>query len=499
MEETLNLLAVDLGAESGRTILGRLEGENLTLEEVNRFLNEPVYLGRHLYWDLPGLLREIKKGMRSAYQRAGSLNGIGVDTWGVDFGLLSASGELLGNPVHYRDSRTDGIMPRFFGKVPQAEVYRQTGIQMMPINTSCQLLALSEGHPELLECAASLLFIPGLLTYFLSGVKANDTTIASTSQLYNPVVQDWAFDLIKGLSLPRSLFAPLVQPGTVLGELTPDTAAELGMSAKVIAIGGHDTASAVAAIPATEDPFVYISCGTWSLIGTELREPLINARAQALNFTNEVGVDHRIRFLKNVIGLWLLQRCRQSWSKQGQDYDYAQLTQLAAAAEPWRTLIDPDAPEFLNPRDMVEAIRQFVEKTGQPVPDSPGAMVRCILESLALKYWWVVGRLEELTGARYHGIHMVGGGTKNELLCQLTADITGQPVLTGPIEATAIGNLLTQALALGKIADLEALRRIVRVSFPPRVYQPAAPDPNSNAAKQRFLQLLERENSATMN
>ncbi|HEX3043893.1 MAG TPA: FGGY-family carbohydrate kinase [Bacillota bacterium] len=495
MPKNLNLLAIDLGAESGRVILGRLSGSNLSLEEIHRFLNEPVQMGGHLYWDFPGLLREIKKGIRLARQKAGEVDGMAVDTWGVDFGFLDSTGELLANPIHYRDRRTDGIFPRFFATVPREEVYRQTGIQMMTLNSSCQMMALREENPQLLESACDLLFTPGLLTYFLCGKKANDSTIASTSQLYNPVTHDWAYDLLKKLSLPAKLFTAPVQPGTILGNLTPDVAMELGFdndtrnNVKIIAGAGHDTAAAVAAIPALEAPFAYISCGTWSLIGTELDSPLINPQAEALNFTNEVGVNRRIRFLKNVIGLWLLQQCRQSWAKQGQTYDYDQLTQMATMAQPWQAMIDPDDPAFLNPRDMLEAIIGYLQKTGQPIPAGPGEMVCCITESLALKYWWVIERLEELTGRRFANIHMVGGGIKNELLCQLTADISGKPVVAGPVEATAIGNLLIQALALGEIPNLEELRRIVHSAFPPRIYTPR-PEQNFDTVKQRFVELV---------
>lgn len=501
MSKNLNLLAIDLGAESGRVILGRLSGSNLSLEEVHRFLNEPVQMGGHLYWDFPGLLREIKKGIRLAHQKAGGLDGMAVDTWGVDFGFLDSTGELLANPIHYRDRRTDGIFPRFFATAPREEVYRQTGIQMMTLNTSCQMMALREENPKLLESANDLLLTPGLLTYFLCGKKANDSTIASTSQLYNPMTHDWAHDLIKKLGLPAKLFTPTFQPGTILGNLTPDVATELGFDNKsavgpnmgvgpcMIAGAGHDTAAAVAAIPALEAPFAYISCGTWSLIGTELEKPLINPQAEALNFTNEVGAGRRIRFLKNVIGLWLLQQCRQSWAKQGQTYEYEQLTQMATMVQPWQAMVDPDDPAFLNPRDMLEAIGGYLQKTGQPIPETPGGFVACIIESLAIKYWWVIARLEELTGSRFANIHMVGGGAKNELLCQLTADISGKPVVVGPVEATAIGNLLIQALALGEIPNLEELRRIVRAAFPPRIYEPRC-NQDFTAVKQRFMELV---------
>lgn len=491
MSGELNLAAIDLGAESGRVIYGRLADERLSMEEASRFHNQPVFMGKHLYWDFPGLFREVKEGLRRVAAETTSLHGIAVDTWGVDYGLLDSTGELLANPISYRDHRTDHILPVVFAQASQEELYRQTGIQIMSINTSCQLTALRKENPRLLEETEDLLFMPGLFTYFLCGEKANDTTIASTSQLYNSVMGEWAYDLLENLSLPAKLFKPVVRPGTVLGELTAFPG-ETFPGAKVIVVGAHDTASAVAAVPAEKEEFVYISCGTWSLIGTELTEPLLSEEARELNFSNEVGVDDRIRFLKNVMGLWLLQQCRRSWAREGYSYDYPQLTAMAAKAEPWRTLVNPDDPVFLHPADMPQAISSYAQRTGQPAPESIGDYVRCILESLALKYCWVIERLQELTGFSYNCIHMVGGGTRNEFLTQLTADLTGRKVLAGPVEATAIGNLLLQAVALGKITDLSHLRRVVRESFMIRSYQPREQTKEMAEAQKKFAGLNKR-------
>ncbi|MGE5558941.1 MAG: rhamnulokinase [Bacillota bacterium] len=473
MNGKLNLAALDLGAESGRVILGRLEKDRFTLEETCRFPNEPVWMGRHLYWDLPRLVLEMKKGIKQAYQKAGHLDGVAIDTWGVDYGLLDGNGELMANPIHYRDHRTDYIATSVFAKVPAEEIFRRTGIQMMTINTIFQLAALHHDDPEMLDRTEDMLFIPGLLGYFLTGKKINDVTIASTAQLFDPSAWEWAWELADKLSLPRRIFKHVADPGTIVGGFAPEVAKELGFNSEVMTIGGHDTASAVAAVPAEEEHFIYISCGTWSLVGTELAGPLINSEAMRLNFSNEIGIERKIRFLKNVMGLWLLQQCRKDWSAQGREYDYGELTRMAAGEKPWRTIINPDDQSFLHPESMCEAIAAFARKTEQPVPETEGSFVRCIIESLALKYGWVIDYIEKLTGFPYHHIHMVGGGIKNEMLCQLTADITGRAVVAGPVEATAIGNILTQALALQAVKSLPELRRMVKKTFPPAVYQPA--------------------------
>lgn len=483
----LKLAAVDLGAESGRVISGYLDQERLSIREIHRFRNQSVFLGNYLYWDILNLFDHIKQGLRQLSLGAPDLRGVAVDTWGVDYGLLDPHGNLMANPISYRDHRTDAILPIVFERVNEVEIYARTGIQIMPINTSCQLTAEREENPGKLGAAEDLLFMPGLFSYFLSGVKANDATIASTSQLYDPNARNWAFELVDRLDLPARLFKNLVRPGTVLGELVafPDG---ILPQAEVIAAGGHDTASAVAAVPTDKDDFIYISCGTWSLVGTELDHPVLSPEAQQLNFSNEVGVEDSIRFLKNVMGLWLLQQCRRSWARDGQDYDYAELAALGAKAKPWRTLLNPDDPLFLNPHDMPTAIAEYARRTEQPVPESVGDYVRCILESLALKYWWVMEGIQGLTGVSYDCIHVVGGGTQNALM-QLTADVTGQTVVAGPVEATAIGNILVQAMALGAVRDRRHLRQVVRKSFDVRSYQPQELSPEGKEARRRFLAL----------
>ena len=488
MRAELNLAAADLGAESGRVIYGHFANDRLSIEEVHRFRNQSVFLNKYLYWDFLNLFHNITEGLRKLALNISELQGVAVDTWGVDYGLLDSLGHLLANPVSYRDHRTDNILPAVFDRVDEQEFYRRTGIQVMPINTSCQLTALLNENPKQLDAAEDLLFMPALFSYFLSGVMANDTTIASTSQLYDPKARDWAFDLAESLGLPARLFKPAVAPGTVLGGLTAFVDG-LFADAKVIAVGGHDTASAVAAVPTEQEDFIYISCGTWSLVGTELREPILTEEARTLNFSNEVGVEDTIRFLKNVMGLWLLQECRRSWARAGKEYDYSDLMAEGTKAEAWRTLLNPDDQLFLNPTDMPTAIAEYAKRTGQPVPETVGQFVRCIVESLALKYWWVIERIQELTGVDYDCIHIVGGGTQNEFLVQLTADVTGQTVVAGPIEATAIGNILMQAKALGSLSDLAHLRQVVRNSFDVKKYQPKDLPQEIKEIKRRFEEL----------
>ncbi|NLL43745.1 MAG: rhamnulokinase [Firmicutes bacterium] len=488
MTAELNLAAADLGAESGRVIHGHFQSDHLTINEIHRFRNQSVLLNKYLYWDFLNLFYNITQGLRKMSLTNDDLHGVAVDTWGVDYGLLDSLGHLLANPVSYRDHRTDNILPAVFDRVNEQEFYRRTGIQVMPINTSCQLTALLNEHSVQLAAAEDLLFMPGLFSYFLSGVKANDATIASTSQLYDPKGGMWALDLVENLGLPARLFKPVVRPGTVLGELTAFVDG-LFAAAKVVAVGGHDTASAVAAVPTQQEDFIYISCGTWSLVGTELRGPILSEEARTLNFSNEVGVEDTIRFLKNVMGLWLLQECRRSWERAGKSYDYSELMTEGMKAEAWRTLLNPDDQLFLNPVDMPSAIAEYAKRTEQPVPETVGEYVRCILDSLALKYWWVIERIQELTGVDYDFIHIVGGGTQNEFLMQLTADVTGQAVVAGPIEATAIGNILMQVQALGSISDLAHLRQVVRNSFDVKKYQPGDLPQEIKEIKRRFVEL----------
>jgi rhamnulokinase len=475
MAAARKFLAFDLGAESGRGILGLLD-DRLRLEVVHRFPNGAVRTLDTLHWDVLRLYGEMLTGLRGAAQH-GPLDGVGVDTWGVDFALLGRGGTLLGNPRHYRDPHTEGVPERAFQRVPRAEVFHQTGIQFMRFNTLYQLLALQEARSPLLDVAETLLFIPDLFHYFFTGLKVNEYTDASTSQMLDPRTRGWAWDLVRAFGLPAQVLGTIVQPGTVLGPLRTSVAAETGANAApVIAPASHDTAAAIAAVPATGTSWAYISSGTWSLMGVELPAPLIDERALEANFTNEGGVGGTIRFLKNVMGLWLVQECRRAWERAGQAYGYEDLMRQAEAAPPFVSVVDPDDSSFLLPPSMPAALADFCRRTGQPVPDGVGATVRCALEGLALRYRWVLGKLEELTGRRLEVIHVVGGGSQNALLNQLTADACDRPVLAGPVEATAAGNVLVQAIGAGALGSLADAREVVRRSFEVRTFTPQRPD-----------------------
>ncbi len=474
MPATRNLLAIDLGAESGRGVLGSFDGSTIRLEVLHRFANGPVATLDSLHWDVLRLHTEILNALRAAAGR-GDVAGVGVDAWGVDFALLGRGGTLLGNPRHYRDPHTEGVMERAFRVVPRERIYERTGVQFMRINTLMQSLALREARSPLLDVAENLLMIPDLFHYFLTGMKVNEFTDASTSQLVDPVSRSWAHDLISAFGLPARMFGSIVPPGTVLGPLRAAIARDTGLApVPVIAPATHDTASAVAAVPAEAgSSWAFISSGTWSLVGAEVPKPIITPETLAANFTNEGGVAGTTRFLKNVMGLWLVQECRRSWEKSGRTFTYDELTALAAAAPPSPSRIDPDDPRFLLPADMPAAIAEYCRSTGQPVPTDPGAMIRCCLESLAEKYRWVIERMEALLGRRIDVIHVVGGGCQNGLLCQLTADACRRPVLAGPVEATALGNVLMQAMGLGLIDDVDQGREIVRRSVEVARYEPS--------------------------
>ena len=457
-------MAVDLGAESGRAVLGRFEGERMTLEEIHRFPNRPVRLPDGLHWDVLRIIGEIKDGIAKAARNVEQIESLGVDAWGVDFALLDREGSLISNPYHYRDPRTEGIDERVFDRMPREEIYGVTGIQFLPINTLYQLLAM-EGSP-LLGAAQTLLLIPDLIGYWLTGEKACEFTIASTTQLCDARSGGWAHDLMEKMGFPRHIFGEIIRPGTELGPLLGEVAEETGVKERlpVTAVASHDTASAVVAVPAQSENFAYISSGTWSLVGVELPGPAIAPEGMQANFTNEGGFGGTTRFLKNVMGLWILQECRRSWAREGRDYSYEELTRLAEAVPAAGSLLDPDHPTFLPPGDMPGRIRRFCRETGQSPPEEPGEVVRCVLESLALKYRWVLERAEEITGRRAEVVHVVGGGVRNTLLCQLTADATRRPVRAGPVEATALGNLMVQAYARGYLGSLEEIRVAVRGS-----------------------------------
>jgi rhamnulokinase len=485
-------LAIDLGAESGRAVLGCFDGEKMDLEEVRRFPNVPVWLPDGLHWDVLRIFAEIKSAVADAAANGGRIESLGVDSWGVDFALLDRDGALISNPYHYRDPRTEGMEERAVGRMPKEEIYRITGIQFMPINTLNQLLAF-EASP-LLAAAQTLLMIPDLMGYWLTGEVACESTNASTTQLCDARSGEWSRDLIAKMGLPEKIFAEIIPPGTHLGPLLPGVAEETGAKGgfPVTAVASHDTASAVVAVPAAGEDFAYISSGTWSLVGVELPEPSIAPEGMSANFTNEGGFAGTTRFLKNVMGLWILQECRRTWAREGRHYSYEELTALARAEPPSRSLIDPDHPAFLPPGDMPSRIRDFCRGTRQSAPEEPGTVARCVLESLALKYRWVLEKAEEITGRRAEVVHVVGGGTRNTLLCQLTADATRRPVRAGPVEATALGNLMVQAYARGYLGSLEEIRESVRLScVAVRDYEPSGGASEWEDAYGRFRGIMQ--------
>jgi rhamnulokinase len=473
MAHSRQFLAIDLGAESGRATLGALEGGRLELAEVHRFPNGPVSLPGGLHWDVLRLWVEIKNGVAAAWSQAGAdLCSLGLDTWGVDFALLDRRGELLGNPYHYRDSRTDGIVAEACRRFSREEIFNATGIQFMQLNTLYQLLSLVVRGSPLLEAAGRLLLMPDLFNFWLSGRAASEFTIATTTQCYDPRLRHWAWPLLEALGIPAHLFQEVIQPGTVLGPLQPGLQEELGVkNLQVVAPACHDTGSAVVAVPAEGERYAWISSGTWSIIGTEVGEPVINRQTLDYNFTNEGGAGGW-RLSKNILGLWLVQECRRSWARLGQALSYDEITQLAFQAEPFQAVIDPDWDGFLKPGDMPGRVQACCRQTGQRAPETEGGIARCILESIALKYRWVLERLDALVGARLEPVHIFGGGAKNRLLSQFTANATGRAVVAGPFEATTIGNILMQAIALGELGSLQEARDVVRRSFTPELFLP---------------------------
>jgi rhamnulokinase len=471
---TAALLAADLGAQSGRVLLGRFDGERLSVADVHRFANIPVRVHGTLYWDALRLYEGILEGLRAGVQAAATaVASIGVDTWAVDFALLDARGRLLQNPVHHRDARGERGMASVLGAVPARELYERTGIQQLPINTVFQLAALVVERDPVLEAARGLLLVPDLFHHWLTGAASCEFTNATTTACFDPRAGGWALDLLDRLGIPSRLFPEVVQPGTDLGPVLPEVAEETGLDgARVIAPATHDTGSAVAAIPFRRRDAAYISAGTWSLVGVESAEPLIDERTFTANLTNEGGVDRTFRVLRNVTGLWLLHECRRAWALAGPDRPFDELVRLAEDAPAFGALVDPDHPSFAAPGDMPARIVAFCERTRQTPPREPGEFVRCILESLALKHREALELLESATGVGPPEIHVVGGGARNELLCRWTASASGRPVLAGPEEATAIGNLAVQAIALGELGSLAEAREVVRASFPPVEFEP---------------------------
>jgi rhamnulokinase len=468
-------IAFDLGAESGRAILGLFDGHKLHIKEIHRFPNIPVTIQGHLHWDVTTLFKEIKTGLKFAAQQGyADLQSIGIDTWGVDFGFAGINGTLSGLPYCYRDGRTSQVAEQVFQKIPRQELYSLTGIQFLQFNSIFQLYsALLDCEPAL-KSTGSLLFMPDLFNFLLTGVKKNEYTITSTSQLLNAESRSFDRRIFTALDLPLNITLPIVMPGTVIGKLLPEICAETGLkNPHVVAVGCHDTASAVAAIPAQGNNWAYLSSGTWSIIGIETKNPIINEQSLQNNFSNEGGVFGTIRFLKNVSGLWLLQQTRKCLGQRHERaYDYDELVRLALESKAFLCILNPDDSLFLNPPDMLESISTYCRKTGQKAPQSPGEFTRCILESLALKYKSVLAEINNITGVPVEFLHIVGGGSKNELLNQFTADACGIPVVAGPVEATAIGNLLVQVMIYQKIDSLTAGREIISNSFPLKTYLP---------------------------
>jgi rhamnulokinase len=490
--DSSHFLAFDLGAESGRAVLGTLDGRKLAVREVRRFPNTPLALAGHIHWNVYALLDEMKAAMRDvSAEISGGPASVGVDTWGVDFGLLARDGSLVGLPFCYRDKRNLGAMEEYFNMVSRPALYEATGIQFMPFNTLFQIYAMVRERSPLLDAASDLLFMPDLFNYLLTGKKAAEFTIATTSQIMDPRTKAWIPGLFQAMGLSKKILQQIVEPGTVLGPLSNEAAGETGLAGvPCVATAGHDTAAAVAAIPAEGRNWAYISSGTWSLVGVEEKGPVITPKSLEFNFTNEGGVGGTIRFLKNVTGLWLVQGCRKAWSKDG-PLSYEDLVGAAADAPAFAAFVDPDSPDFLNPPDMPEAIAAFCRATGQKPPASRAATVRSLLESLALKYRLVIDQLRLVLGHPIERIHVIGGGSRNELLCRFTADATGLPVIAGPAEATAVGNILVQAMAMGRVDSPEEIRAIIRESFDLRTYEPSG-TAGWDQAYSGFLEILKR-------
>jgi len=466
------VLAFDFGASSGRAILGKYNGETIEYKEVHRFSNDPVSVNGTFYWDVLRLFHEIKQGILKA-KLAGGFDSIGIDTWGVDFGLLDKDGKLLENPVHYRDKRNAGMVQKAFEYISRERLYELTGIQFMDFNTAFQLLSLKLNRPDLLSRAETLLFMPDLFGYFLTGKKTAEYSIATTSQLVDIKTGSWCDEIFSALGIPQSIMPEIRATGSVLGMLSDEICEELGVPAvPVYSVCGHDTQSAITSVPSDKKDFAFISSGTWSLFGTETDAPVVNEKSAAFNVTNEGGYNYTTAFLKNICGLWLIQESRRQWIREGLEYSYADLERMALECRPFACFIDPDYSEFGVPGDLPGRIRKYCEKTGQYVPQSVGEIVRCIYESLAMRYRAVLEGIEDCTGKTYDAVNVVGGGTKDGLLCNMTAQSCNVPVYAGPIEATVLGNIAVQLMSAGEIADITTARRIIAKGEKLKYYQP---------------------------
>ena len=493
MTTARNYLAIDIGAESGRTIVGTLNGGHLTLNETRRFINSAVRLQDGLRWDVLRLWSDIKTGIAiSSTKFNRNIDSIGLDTWAVDFALLDGNGSLLSNPFHYRDTRTDGMLEQAFKRMSREDIFAHTGIQFLQINTLYQLLAMRMQRSPLLDIARTFVTIPDLFNFWLSGEITNEFTNATTTQCFDPRKRDWATPILDAFEIPVHLFKPVTDPGTRIGTLLAHIVEETNAGTiPVVAPACHDTGSAVVAVPAQNQDFAWISSGTWSVLGTETHQPSLDANALKYNFTNEGGVFDTWRLSKNVMGLWLVQECRREWMRQGEEISFDRLTQLAAESGAFLAVVDPDFSGFLHPGDMPANIQKYCADTGQNVPQTKGEILRVALESIALKYRLVLERLEEMTGKRLDPIHIIGGGTKNKLLNRFTADSTGRTVVAGPVEATAIGNILMQAVGLGHLKSLAEVRAVVRNSFTPEVLEPKR-TADWDEAYSRLLKVMEK-------
>ena len=488
MEKEKKVLAFDFGASSGRAMLGSFDGEGIKLEEIHRFSNDPVVINKTMYWDILRLMHEIKQGLIKA--KVYDFESIGIDTWGVDFGLLDQKGYLLENPVHYRDTRTQGMLVESFKKISKERFYKITGNQFMELNTVFQLLSLVKERPELLERVDKMLLMPDLMNYMLTGNKATEYSIASTTQLLNANHRNWSDEVLESLEIPKNILTDIIKTGTKVGILSEEIANELEIPrVEVIAVAEHDTQSAMIAVPAKEEDFIFLSCGTWSLLGTELTEPIINEKSNTYNITNEGGYGDKISFLKNIIGLWLIQESRRQWIREGKEYSFAELEKEASITKPFKCFIDPDAPEFVSPGNIPKRIREFCHRTGQEIPETMGEIVRCINESLALKYRIALEEIKDCTNKNYENIYIVGGGNQSSLLCQMTANACRCNVVSGSSEATVLGNVIIQFISLGIIKDIKTAREIISKSNETKHYK-NQDEEIWNEAYKRFKEIL---------
>ena len=486
----LNMIAFDLGASSGRGLIGRFNGSRLEVEDLHRFSNDPVDVAGHTYWDVLRLYWEMQQGLlKFANSGQGEIASIGIDTWGVDFGLLDSKGLLMGNPYHYRDIRTEGMFEEAFKRVSKEEIFNRTGIAFQKFNTLFQLLSMQLNQPEILDNASTMLFMPDLLTYFLTGEKMTEFTEASTSQMLDATSGKWSNELLEAMGIPNHFLTDIDYPGSPRGKIKKDIAELLGINeAPVFAVATHDTGSAVAAVPAMSDNYAFLSSGTWSLMGIEVDKPIINEKTLKWNYTNEGCVGGRYRLLKNIMGMWIFNECKREWDRRGEVFSYKDLDAMAEQSTAFVAFIDCDDDLFYHARNMPEKIQQFCKETGQTVPESKGEIVRCIYECMALKYRWSFERLEEIQGHSLDVLHMVGGGIKNRMLNQFTANVLKKPVICGPIEATAIGNLMVQAMALGEVKNQGEMRQLVKDSFPTEDYLPRNTDAWDDAYE-RYLKI----------